>query len=268
MTQAYYLNERDRQHLQELSRQVSRLRSELGARQVHTGGAKLGNAKWKNTHSTTCPAGGIIKLSNIQLDSDSTGDYYYEGTRPDSTVDSAVFAINGTDEVAQDGYGSCTLHGYAFLNTSSFSGTVAANAPFSPTASSWLAKRDGFTIGKLQSAGTCLSANILTPCVISPQKLLGKADADIAKGSSGTVSIWSGAGGSESDTTLNVTAYALASIETCSHDWVTLENRNGVWYAVPVMDYKAWTGYSGSVQQALTHDASGCLTWVDIEECP
>jgi hypothetical protein len=183
MTQAYYLSERDRQHLQELSRQVSRLRSELGARQVHTGGAKLGNAKWKNTHASTCPAGGIIKLSNIQLDSDSTGDYYYEGTRPDSSVFGVLFAVNGTEEVAENGYGSCTMFGYAFVNTSSFGVTHATDMPFGPVASSWLASRDGFTIGYLGSAGTCLSANILTPCVVEKRarKFYGTAKANWKK---------------------------------------------------------------------------------------
>lgn len=37
--------------------------------------------------------------------------------------------------------------------------------------------------------------------------MLGKTDAAIAKGASGTVSIWSGAEGSEADTGVNVTAY-------------------------------------------------------------
>jgi hypothetical protein len=171
MSNAYFLTEQDRAKLRELSRRVDRLRFEIDARQMHTGGASLGNAKWKNTHASTCPPGGIIKLSNIQLDSDSTGDYYYEGTRPDGTISTPayLFAINGTEEVIQDGSGSCTLIGYTFVKTSDIT-TYARGTKFYAGTNTWLAQTSGYLVGYLTSSGTCLSAGVLTPCIIETPK--------------------------------------------------------------------------------------------------
>lgn len=194
MSDAFGMTKADRDAVQELFRQVTRLRAALSSSRSSEG-TPVGDAKWKNTHATECPAGGIIKLSNIQLDSDSTGDYYYEGTRPDGTTAGVLFAVNGTEAVPQDGYGSCTLVGYAFVNTSSLGATLAADLPFGPVASSWLASRDGFTIGYLGSAGTCLSANILTPCVVEKRarKFYGTAKANWKKRGGA----WPSAGGGE-----------------------------------------------------------------------
>lgn len=57
----------------------------------------------------------------------------------------------------------------------------------------------------------------------------GKPDSNIAKGASGTVSIWNGAGGSEADSGINVTAWAKGTAVT-SGKFVVLGNMNGVWY--------------------------------------
>lgn len=57
--------------------------------------------------------------------------------------------------------------------------------------------------------------------------LVGKADADISKGSSGTVSVYTGSAGSETDSGINVTASALGAAIT-SAKWVTVAvNENG-----------------------------------------
>lgn len=209
MADAYGLTKPDRDAVQELFRQVARLRVALPLSRSSEG-TEVGNAKWKNTHSSTCPAGGIIKLSNIQLDSDSTGDYYYEGTRPDSTFYGVLFAVNGTDEVAQDGYGSCTLFGYTFVNTSSLGATLAADVPFGPVASSWLASREGFTIGYLTTSGTCLTANVLTPCVVEKRarKYIGTAKANWKKRGGA----WPSAGGGTAYVEVdNVEGYATTT---------------------------------------------------------
>lgn len=212
---------------------------------------------WKNTSSETCPAFGCFRVT------DNTG-YIIQGTKPDSTL-GKVYGFNSQTATPPGKTGMACFGPIAIAKYDT--GTPANGEGWGPKSGQWTLSKNypkAATVnGIINTTDKTMSVQ-----VSEISKLLGKADADIAKGASGTVSIWIGASGSESDSTYNVTAFALASIETCSHDWVTLENRNGVWYCVPVMDYKAWTGYSGSVQQALTHDASGCLTWVDIEECP
>ena len=60
---------------------------------------------------------------------------------------------------------------------------------------------------------------------------IGKPDADIAKGASGTVSVWSGEPGSETDTGENLTGYAKARAVTAGK-FVVLTQPRGVsgWY--------------------------------------
>lgn len=57
---------------------------------------------------------------------------------------------------------------------------------------------------------------------VSIPVLLGKADAAINKGSSGTVSIWTGASGSESDTGINVSNVKNRFSDVASGKWVAL----------------------------------------------
>ena len=59
--------------------------------------------------------------------------------------------------------------------------------------------------------------------------MLGKTDAQITKASSGTVSIWDGAEGSEVDTGVNVTAYnRFATV--ASAKWVWVHSKRGRLY--------------------------------------
>lgn len=61
------------------------------------------------------------------------------------------------------------------------------------------------------------------------QGFLGKTDSTHAKSASGTVSLWSGTAGSESDSTFNVTAYnKFADIGTGK--WVWVEFNGKAWY--------------------------------------
>lgn len=66
--------------------------------------------------------------------------------------------------------------------------------------------------------------------VVGPQ-LLGKTDASHAKGASGTVSVWAGTPGSESDTGVNVTAYNRFSA-VATTKWVWLNHNGDGFYLV------------------------------------
>lgn len=61
---------------------------------------------------------------------------------------------------------------------------------------------------------------------------LGKPDADILKGTTGTVSIWNGPAGLEADSGINIDAYAKGAT-VYSGKLVVLGNMNGVWYVAP-----------------------------------
>jgi hypothetical protein len=63
---------------------------------------------------------------------------------------------------------------------------------------------------------------------------LGKADSAITAGSSGTVSLWTGTPGSESDSTSNATSvYNRTSVDIPSAGWVHIIRVNGKFYCEP-----------------------------------
>ncbi len=63
--------------------------------------------------------------------------------------------------------------------------------------------------------------------------LIGKAGSSIAKGASGSVTVWSGASGSESSTGITITCRALFAA-VASGKWCVIENINGNWYVSQV----------------------------------
>lgn len=58
------------------------------------------------------------------------------------------------------------------------------------------------------------------------QSFLGKADSAIAKGASGTVSLWAGTPGSESDSTVNQASCYNRTADIASGDWVVVSFMN------------------------------------------
>jgi len=73
------------------------------------------------------------------------------------------------------------------------------------------------------------SQRFLTPTTI--KMVLGKTDAAITKGSSGTVSIWTGTAGSESDSTENITVYNKIG-DVAITKWCICAYFNNAWYLV------------------------------------
>lgn len=109
-------------------------------------------------------------------------------------------------------------------------GTPAIGEVWGPKPSQWTLSKNypGFRIVGIDNA----SAKI---ALVEPEPILtlhGKADSAISKGSSGTVSIWVGAGGSEVDSTINVTAYARGAAIS-SGKIVGIHFINGVAYVFP-----------------------------------
>jgi hypothetical protein len=63
---------------------------------------------------------------------------------------------------------------------------------------------------------------------------LGKADSAISAGSSGTISLWTGTAGSETDSGLNATSiYNRTSVDIPSGGWVHIMRVNGKFYCEP-----------------------------------
>lgn len=153
-------------------------------------------------------------------------------TKPTSTFN-RLYLINGPQAVAIDKEGEGTwlmddAAGRPVLYDSA-DGTPAWGESWGAKASQWtLAKnRPGFLV---TGANNTTPTNKYTSAVqYMVNYLKGKADGAITKGSSGTISVWMGAAGSEADTSINVTAYAWGTAIT-SGKIVSLQWLDSAWY--------------------------------------
>jgi hypothetical protein len=109
-------------------------------------------------------------------------------------------------------------------------GTPAAGETWGPSPNSWAASKGypGFTCLGVVDA----TARIMLARVESPEIYIGKADTDIAKNASGTVSQWVGTpGGSEFDSGVNIlNCYNFTGKAIKANDLVSVYFINGVAY--------------------------------------
>ena len=185
-----------------------------------------------NDSGEDVPAYGVMRIDGATLrDEGSISDEslnhqaIFTIVKPDTTFCS-LYLVNGPIIAKADSYGEGTLlldGGTVLLST----GTPAYGIEYGPTDDDWglVQYRPGFLIqGQLTD-----SPNLAYAVQKEVISLLGKTDASIAKGSSGTVSIYCGQAGSETDTTWNVDAYNRFS--TVSSDkWVGVTRVHGNWY--------------------------------------
>ncbi len=176
---------------------------------------------WTNDSSETCPPHGVFRVT-------SQSQVKIRGEKPSTTFGS-LYGVNGDTAVKQGRTGKCCLGPMilALYDT----GTPANGEGWGPKSGQWTLSKNYPATATI--SGVVNTTNKLVLANWGPiTSLIGKADSSISKGSSGTVSIWTGAGGSESDTGINITAYALGAAIT-SAKWVTVQLINGVWYVGP-----------------------------------
>jgi hypothetical protein len=193
-----------------------------------------GTVKFKNGASEAVPPHAVMEITASERDS-TTGEIIYTVGKP-STTFRRFYLVNGPMEVADSSsvskYGKGTfLHsGGAVLYESG--NTPAIGESWGAKASQWsLAKnRPGFLITAANNTSATAPYTSAVQSVID--QLLGKPDANISKGSSGTVSVYMGAANSETDASIDITACALGAAVTMSK-WVTLAYINSTWYVFP-----------------------------------
>ena len=196
-------------------------------RQAVVSGGEL-PIKWKNANSSSCPPFGVIRIVSFDTDSDT-----FSGDQPNTTLQ-RLYLVNGPRTVAYNGFGRATWlispkqqpawSTVAYDNTD---GTPAIGEEWGPVPSQWTVRkyRPGLLMLGVEDS-TSYHAKAVQSITHS---LLGKTDASHAKGASGTVSVWVGTAGSETDSTINVTAYnRFAAV--ASGKWVHLTATNGQWY--------------------------------------
>lgn len=158
---------------------------------------------WQNTHSTTCPAGGLVQLNGIL---DGTGDdTQLSGTQPNGV--SSLIAINGNQQVLANGWGLLTFaFGCpAYIRTQSGLSALSIGDGVGAKSGQWEAIE---SVSLFRVAGPLVDNRVAVLSLPSVPVFRGKTDASIAKAASGTVSRWSGTSSAGlTDTGENDTVY-------------------------------------------------------------
>ena len=152
--------------------------------------------RFRNDNAGTAPAFGVMRVTG------GTAGQFVTIDQP-STAFKRRYLVNGPSDVATGKFGlgtwltsnSLNIEGQQVLYAS---GTPAVDEEWGPSNGSWAlsANRPGFLItgGNDTTALTTMAVQIIT------QQVFGKADAAIALNASGTVRVYGGPPGSESDT--------------------------------------------------------------------
>lgn len=179
---------------------------------------------FKNNANETMPAWGIGRPTGI---TPSSGDPFLQIEKPSSTF-CPWYLVNSSGVAVPSGsYGSglwLVAGGQAYYST----GTPAFGEEWGPTSGDWglVKNRPGFWV---QGAATDTTNKYVRVIQREVTAVLGKTDSSHAKSASGTVSVYCGTAGSESDTGWDITAYnKFAAVG--SSKWVLCTKVHGNWY--------------------------------------
>lgn len=167
---------------------------------------------FRNDSGETIPAYGIIKITGtVEVD----GRIVFKAEKPDTYGSQYMHWINGPTPVASGSnkYGVC-FHPASptWVKYATGDGTPAFGESWGPVDSSWELKKH---VGGFQILGAHEDGRVLV--VQSPLLIaFGKTDSSLAKDSAGTISIWHGTTGSETDSTHN--------FENVRNDYASLDS--------------------------------------------
>jgi len=138
--------------------------------------------------------------------------------------------INGPAEVAIGGRGQCMYPSAAWCRLES--GATPSVGDVFYIDDGWIAEETNFSPVAVRVVSTYYSFDSVVVAMVEwmPHvKLLGKTDASHAQGATGTVSVWTGTKGSETDSTANVTSVYNRFADVATTKWVHVEWVNGGW---------------------------------------
>lgn len=172
----------------------------------------------KNDSGETIPAYSVVEVKAGSVIDDRYHNYLDQA----STTFSRNFGFSvGHDIEAGDQMGFIMEAGWVAYDSSE---TPAVGDSFGPKPSSWKVWKGypGFRCVQIKA-----DEHIMLAVREEVGTYIGKADANINKGASGTVSIWIGTPGSESDSTVNISSCYNRTANIASGAWVTVQFMNG-----------------------------------------
>lgn len=183
--------------------------------------------KVHNNSGELIPAYAVMRVESVSETTD-----VHEVVKPNTTFKSR-YLVNLETAIPIDGTGHATwLDRSANVLYNSSSGSPAIDEEWGVKSGQWTLEknRPGFLItGGNDTNGTDYWTRAKQHLVTM---LKGKPDADIAKGATGTVSIYMGAQGVEAVTEYDITGSALGAAVTADK-WVVVWFESGVWYVSP-----------------------------------
>ncbi|HEY1603844.1 MAG TPA: hypothetical protein VGG64_29855 [Pirellulales bacterium] len=193
-----------RRAVRDLARDLRRLRSmrqngppAQGDRNTH-GLRWLG---WRNDGSSTCPAHGVVRITgNTQIGTGDPAVRIITGDQP-STTFSRLYAINSGVPVEDGDTGWLTFDSGAEVAYDT--GTPAYGDGWGPKPSQWTLTKnypETALVFGVQNA----TLKTLDCRWHGIEMVTGKFATGFSKGSSGTITLWAGAGGSEAATSITI----------------------------------------------------------------
>lgn len=177
---------------------------------------------FRNDAGELVPAFGVVRLTGVVVLEQAR--VVLTGAKPNAFGCQYQCAINGPTPVAAGKFGVCTQQGAVPALFEVSDGTPAAGERWGPRDAGWKLRKNtgGFAVVGVTNSGASGPALVL----VQPAPMLafvGKTDASHAKSSTGTISIYAGTLGSESDTGVNMTGVFNRFADVDSGKWVRCE---------------------------------------------
>jgi len=158
-------------------------------------------SEFRNDSPETVPAYGVMRGTGVVVV--EPGRVVLLGDKPTGFGCQQRGLLNGPSPVGAGKYGVCTRTGPAAALYETADGTPAPGERWGPRAGSWKLRKH--TGGFLVLGVTRSAAGLVLVEPAPMQTLLGKTDAAHNRNTLGTVSIWAGPLGAESDTLFDLT---------------------------------------------------------------
>jgi hypothetical protein len=183
--------------------------------------------EFRNDAGETIPAFGIVRLTGIAA-IDATR-VVLTAAKPNVFGCQHNAAINGPTAVSSGRYGVCTRAAVDVALYDTADGTPAFGEKWGPRDGSWKLKKNTGGFSVLGPTNPDQGLVLVSP---APMRMfVGKTDGTHNKGGSGTISIYAGTLGSETDTGLNMTGVYNRFATLTSGKWVRCEwnETDGAW---------------------------------------
>lgn len=176
---------------------------------------------FRNDSAETVPAFGVMRVTDVEL-GDYGGELYVVG-KPAKANWQDMLLVNGGRAVASGDFGE-GRHAWEPGGVAVETGTPAAGEDWGIPDDGWKLVAAGGSHYYQKFAIGGMPGNVAIAVLAPNHAYKCKTDASHAKSATGTLSIWTGTKGSESDSTVNLTGIynsfaTLSSGKWCIADW-------------------------------------------------